>query len=83
VKSCQPPADCNATAAAMEPLIAGRALIDSAGRATVTPPVPPGRYYVSGSARSRDSVLVWDIKVDLKSGDNSVVLEQSNAETVH
>jgi hypothetical protein len=83
VISCQPPADCSAKAAAMEPLVAGRALIDSAGRGTITPPVPPGRYYVSVSARSRDSVLVWDIKVDLKPGDNSVVLEQSNAETVH
>ena len=69
-------------AAAMEPFVASRALIDNAGRGTITPPVPPGRYYVSGSARSRDSVLVWDIKVDLKPGDNSVVLEQSNAETV-
>jgi hypothetical protein len=83
VMSCQPPADCSAMAAAMEPLIAGRAVIDRAGRGAMTPPVPPGRYYVSGFARSRDSVLVWDIKVDLKPGDNSVVLEQSNAETVH
>jgi len=83
VQSCQPPADCSAMAAAMEPLIAGRAVIDSAGRATITPPVPPGHYYVSGFAPTRDSVLVWDIKVDLKPGDNSVVLEQSNAETVH
>jgi hypothetical protein len=82
VTSCQPPADCKAIAAAMEPLIVGRALIDNAGRAAFTPPVPPGHYYVSGSARSRDSVLVWDIQVDLKPGDNSVVLEQSNAETV-
>jgi hypothetical protein len=69
--------------AAMEPLIAGRAVIDNDGRATITPPVPPGRYFVSGFAPTRDSVLVWDIKVDLKPGDNSVVLEQSNAETVH
>ena len=83
VIACKPPADCSSMAAAMEPLVAGRALIDSAGRAAITPPVPPGRYYVSVSARSRDSVLVWDIKVDLKQGDNSVVLDQSNAETVH
>jgi hypothetical protein len=83
VKSCQPPAGCNAAAAALDPLIASRAVIDSTGRGTINPPVPPGRYYVSGYARSRDSVSVWDIKVDLKPGDNSVVLEQSNAETVH
>jgi hypothetical protein len=82
VISCRPPADCSSMAAAMEPLIASRALIDSSGRATITPPVPPGRYFVSGTARSHDSVLVWDIKVDLKQGDNSVVLDQSNAETV-
>ena len=81
--ACKPPADCKPVTAAMEPLVAARALIDSAGRAAFTPPVPPGRYYVSVSARSRDSVLVWDIKVDLKPGDNSVVLNQSNAETVH
>ena len=81
--SCKPPADCSAISDAMEPLIAARALMDSAGRSAITPPVPPGRYYVSVTARNRDSILVWDVKVDLKPGDNSVVLEQSNAETVH
>jgi hypothetical protein len=82
VIACKPPADCKAVTAAIEPLVAARAVVDSAGRAAITPTVPPGRYYVSVSARNGDSVLVWDIKVDLKPGDNSVVLEQSNAETV-
>ncbi|MDP8980234.1 MAG: hypothetical protein M3O35_06555 [Acidobacteriota bacterium] len=82
VMACKPPADCSALAAAMEPLVAARGVIDSTGRAAITPPVPPGRYYVSVTARNGNSVLVWDIKVDLKPGDNSVVLEQSNAEIV-
>ena len=80
--SCRPPGDCSAVNAAMEPLIAGRASIGSTGRATVTPLLPPGRYFVSGAARSGAGVLVWDVPVDLKPGDNSVVLEPGNAESV-
>jgi hypothetical protein len=82
MKSCQPPANCNAVSAAMEPFIAGRALIDIDGRALIIPPVPPGRYYVSASTQNGNAVLVWDIKVDLKAGDNSIVLDPNTAETI-
>jgi hypothetical protein len=80
--SCRPPVDCRTTAAAMESFIAGRALIDSTGHATIAPAVPPGQYFVSGSARSSNGPLVWDVKVDLKPGENSVALNPQNAEIV-
>ena len=80
--ACKPPADCQATAASVQTSVAGRALFGSEGRAVLNPPVPPGRYFVSAVGRNRDSALVWDIRVDLKAGDNSVVLEQGAAEIV-
>jgi hypothetical protein len=83
VASCRPPADCKAVAAAIQTFVVGRALMDNAGRGTIAPPVPPGRYYVSATLLSSDGAVIWDIKVDLKPGDNSVVLEQSNAEILH
>jgi hypothetical protein len=66
----------------MQSSVAGKAQFDSTGHATLTPAVSPGSYYVSGSARGSGGVLVWDVKVELKSGDNSIVLDQSNAEVV-
>jgi hypothetical protein len=82
VVGCRPPANCTAVATAMQSSVAGKAQFDSTGHATLTPAVSPGSYYVSGSARGSGGVLVWDVKVELKSGDNSNVLDQSNAEVV-
>ena len=84
VIACKPPADCSAMSAALEPLIASPGRDRQHGSSCLHPAgATRTLLYLSGSARSRDSVLVWDIKVDLKPGDNSVVLDQSNAETVH
>jgi hypothetical protein len=80
---CRPPADCKALTSAMNLYFAGRAMIDSSGHATIATSAPAGLYFVSASARSSDATLVWDVKVDLKPGDNSIVLEPGNAETVH
>jgi len=66
----------------MQSSVAGTAVFDNTGHATLRPDTPPGFYYVSGSARGPGGVLVWDIKVELKSGDNSIVLGQNNAEVV-
>ena len=82
IVGCRPPVDCTAVATAMQSSVAGKAQFDSTGHATLTPAVSPGRYYISSSARGSGGVLVWDVKVDLASGDNSIVLDPNNAEVV-
>jgi hypothetical protein len=80
--ACRPPADCKAANAAMAPYFVGRATVDSTGKAIVTPQVPPGSYFVSVAAPTTGAVLVWDVKIDLRPGENSVTLDPHNAETV-
>jgi hypothetical protein len=80
--ACRPPADCKAANAAMAPYFVGRATVDSTGKAVVSPQLPPGSYFVSVAAPGTGGVLVWDVKVDLKPGENSVTLDPHNAETV-
>lgn len=80
--ACTPPKDCKAVAGLMAKYYVGRATIDSSGRAILTAPVPPGHYYLFGSAKGSDGVLVWDLPTDLKAGDNAVTLTPANAEVV-
>jgi hypothetical protein len=51
---------------------------DANGAGTL-PGVPPGTYYVMISARYNNQALVWGQAVQLKAGQNSLILEQSNA----
>src|SRR5688500_4158277 len=51
--------------------------MDVGGRATF-PGVPPGTYYVLVQAIANNQHLVWDLRVDLKPGANSVTLNQTN-----
>ena len=51
---------------------------DLNGKATLRA-VPPGVYYVMVAARYNGQALYWDLKVELKPGANSVVLDQHNA----
>jgi hypothetical protein len=80
--ACRPPADCKAANAAMAPYFVGRATVDPTGKAIVAPQLPPGSYFVSVAAPTTGAVLVWDVKVDLKPGENSVTLDPHNAESV-
>lgn len=80
--ACRPPAGCQAANAAMTSYFVGRATVDSTGKAIVSPQLPPGSYFVSVAAPTTGAVLVWDVKVDLKPGENSVTLDLHNAETV-
>jgi hypothetical protein len=80
--ACRPPADCKAANAAMAPYFVGRATVDPTGKAIVAPQLPPGSYFVSVAAPGTGGVLVWDVKVDLKPGENSVTLDPQNAEIV-
>lgn len=64
----------------MRALIAAAAAVtktDAGGKAK-TPPLPPGTYYVFGVTRSTPT-LVWDFKVDVVPGANSVKLDARNA----
>lgn len=45
--------------------------------------VPPGSYYVMGAAPLSGHPFLWDYRVDLKSGTNTVTLSQSNATPVN
>lgn len=56
----------------------------SAARADITgkavlPGVPPGPYYMLVSIRINNQPILWDVKVDLKSGANSLTLDPKNA----
>jgi len=55
--------------------------IDPSGKATFLG-VPAGSYYVFGTTHANHLALSWDVRVDLKSGTNSLVLDQKNAETL-
>jgi hypothetical protein len=55
----------------------GEAKMDANARATL-PGVPPGAYFLFAVARYNNQFLVWDLRVDLKHGTNSVVLDQRN-----
>jgi hypothetical protein len=50
---------------------------DAGGNATL-PPVPPGVYYLFGLGQYEGKPLVWDVKVQVKSGANSITLDQHN-----
>jgi hypothetical protein len=51
---------------------------DANGAATL-PGVPPGTYYLMISAQYQNQSLIWGQAVQLKAGQNSLILEQSNA----
>jgi hypothetical protein len=53
------------------------AKMDANARATL-PGVPPGTYFLFAVAGYNNQFLVWDLRVDLKPGTNSVVLDQRN-----
>src|SRR5260370_25766590 len=63
----------------LQPFITALVKIDpSSGKATFLG-VPAGSYYVFGTTHANRLALSWDVRVDLKSGTNSLVLDQKNA----
>jgi len=44
--------------------------------------VPAGAYYVFGTTHNNHLALSWDVRVDLRSGGNSLTLDQKNAGTL-
>ncbi len=58
---------------------AASAIRADANGAGTLPGVPPGSYYLMISAPYNNRALVWGQAVQLKAGQNSVTLDQSNA----
>lgn len=54
---------------------------DANGRAAM-PAVPAGTYYLMISARYNNEALVWDMPVQLKTGNNALTLSPANASVV-
>src|SRR5258708_1203668 len=50
---------------------------DADGKATM-PPVPPGVYYLFAIGKYEGKALMWNLKVQIKAGPNSVTLDQRN-----
>jgi hypothetical protein len=57
----------------------GAVKTDLAGKAQF-PGVAPGTYYLFGSAASNKGPLVWSLRVELKAGNNSLILDERNAQ---
>jgi hypothetical protein len=72
---------CAQALAGLQPYMAGVVKIDPSGTATFLG-VPAGSYYVFGTTHANHLALSWDVRVDLKSGTNSLVLDQKNAGTL-
>jgi hypothetical protein len=51
---------------------------DATGKATL-PGVAPGTYFLMITIRYNNQPCIWDLKVDLKPGANSITLDQQNA----
>jgi len=69
--------DCQTMLNAIKEQKAALAFSDGNDKATF-PGLPPGWYYLMISTRYNNQGLRWGFKVDLKSGPNSVTLDQTN-----
>jgi hypothetical protein len=80
--ACNPPKDCSVLGPLMAKYDVGRGTFDNTGKVVLTAPVPPGTYYVFCSVAGTKGVLVWDVPVTLKAGDNTISLTATNADLV-
>jgi hypothetical protein len=53
---------------------------DFSGKAQFTD-IKPGNYYITGLSGTRGGFAVWNLPVEVKAGQNSVLLDQNNAAT--
>jgi hypothetical protein len=69
---------CQQAVAGLKPYVERMARADASGNATFSN-LPDGSYYVFTSSHNANPALTWDVRVDVKSGANSIVLDQKNA----
>jgi hypothetical protein len=74
--------DCQTIQNALKAEKAGITISDGTGKGTF-PGVPAGSYYLMIATRYNNQGLRWGFKVDLKSGPNSITLDQSNGVPVN
>jgi hypothetical protein len=72
---------CGQALAALRPYAVAAVRLDASGKATFGG-VPPGLYYIFAATSAVHPPLGWDVRVDLRSGANSLVLDQRNAQTL-
>ena len=66
---------------AMRPHIVATVTTDFNGKGQFSA-VPAGTYYLMGIGQLYKQVVLWNLKVDLNAGQNSVTLDQNNASVV-
>jgi hypothetical protein len=69
---------CEKGARALQAYTVGIATTDANGHAQ-TPTLPAGRYWVLSDTKVGNKRMMWNEPVDMKAGDQSVVLDQRNA----
>jgi hypothetical protein len=74
--------DCQTIQNALKAEKAGITISDGTGKG-IFPGVPAGSYYLMIATRYNNQGLRWGFKVDLKSGPNSITLDQSNGVPVN
>ncbi len=55
-------------------------MTDFNGKAQFTD-IAPGRYFIFGTSNTRKGYAIWSLAVDIKAGQNSIILDQNNAAT--
>jgi hypothetical protein len=80
--SCPKPTDCSALNTKMNNNIVTAFTMPASGRGAFTDKLRPGTYYVSSYTLIGFVMMVWDVKVDLKPGSNTVELNDNNGEYV-
>jgi len=73
--------DCQKAANAINGASVAGMRTDATGKATFAG-VAPGTYYLMGSALAGGQMLLWDIKVELRAGANTIALNERNATPV-
>lgn len=67
---------------AIKPHIIETVTTDFGGKAQFSS-VAAGTYYLMGVARTPNGMALWNLRVDMKAGQNSVTLDQNNAAYAH
>jgi hypothetical protein len=79
---CRPPVDCSKLYGGIATFFAAKMMMPANGAAEFSPKVRAGTYFVMGATTINNSSAVWDVKVVLKPGANSLTLDNRNEEPV-
>ena len=77
---CPPTTDCKKLYGGIAYFFADKMTMPSSGPAVFSARVPAGTYYVMSATTFNNSSLLWDVRVNLKPGVNSLTLDNRNME---